>query len=87
MVRLAEHELETAQAEDEPSLMALHYAVKTLAGTIRRSTEEPFDTDEARRLVAEVREFLDGKGSDNDLKIRRTVSEIRGLLGSIQPAG
>jgi hypothetical protein len=87
MVRLAEQELEKAQSEDEPSLMALHYAVKTLAATMGRNAGEPFETDKARRLVTELQEFLDRAGRDNDPKIRRSLSEIRARLGSIQPTG
>jgi hypothetical protein len=63
MIRLTEHEMEKAQAEDEPSLMALYYAVKTLAGTIRRNSGERFDVHEAQQLVADLQTFLDAAGS------------------------
>jgi hypothetical protein len=85
MIRLTEHEMEKAQAEGEPSLMALYYAVKTLAGTIRRNSGERFDVHEARQLVADLQTFLDAAGSENDPRIRRNLADIRALLGSIQP--
>jgi hypothetical protein len=85
MIGLTEHEMEKAQAEDEPSLMALYYAVKTLAGTIRRNTGERFEVHEAQQLVADLQTFLDAAGSENDPRIRRNLADIRTLLGSIQP--
>lgn len=85
MMGLTEHEMEKAQAEDEPSLMALHYAVKTLAGTIRRNSGERFDVHEAQQLVADLQTFLDAAGSENDPRIRRNLADIRAFLGSIQP--
>ena len=77
--------MEKAQAEDEPSLMALYYAVKTLAGTIRHNSGERFDVHEAQQLVADLQTFLDAAGSENDPRIRRNLADIRAFLGSIQP--
>ena len=85
MMGLTEQELEKAQAEDEPSLMALYYAVKTLAGTIRRNSGERFDVHEAQQLVADVQTFLDAAGSKNDPRFQRNLADIRAFLGSIQP--
>ena len=82
MIRRTEQELEKTQAEDEPSLMALHYAVKALAGTIRRNTRERFDVHEAGQLVTDLQAFLDAKGCENNPRICRNVAEIRACLGS-----
>ena len=87
MIGLGEHELERVQAENEPSKMALHYSVKTLASTIWSGTREPFDRAEALRLVDDLQDFLDRSGADDDNpKIRRNLGEIRGILDSLRPA-
>jgi hypothetical protein len=80
MVRLAAQELEKAQAQDEPSLMALHYAVKTLLATMRSGADTAFDAREVEHLVAELQSFLDSAGVENNPKIRRNLTDIRALL-------
>ena len=80
MVRLAAQELEKAQAQEEPSLIALHYAVKTLLRTMSGGAGQAFDAHEVAHLVEELQSFLDRAGVENDPKIRRNVTDIRAFL-------
>jgi hypothetical protein len=79
MIELAAQELERARAEEGASKMALHYAVKTLASTIRRNTE-PFDRGDALRFVDDLERFLDASGSGEDSGLRLNAREIRETL-------
>jgi len=83
MIGCVGQELEKAQAEDEPSLMALHYAVKSLASTIGRATGEAYDRREAASLLDEIEEFLNAAGPNSHPKIRRNIADIRTMLTTI----
>jgi hypothetical protein len=77
MLALVGQELEKMQAEDEASKMALHYSIKTLVSTMRKSPNDTFDARDAARLVDDLQKFLDGSGPENnDPKIRRNVAEV-----------
>ena len=83
MIGCVAQELEKVQAEDEPSMMALHYAVKTLGSTIGRGTGEAYDRRETASLLDELEEFLNAAGPNEHPKIRRNIAEIRTLLAAI----
>jgi hypothetical protein len=89
LVGLVGHELERASAEPEGSRMALHYAVKTLTGTLRRAAPETFDRGEVARLVRDLQQFLAREAAaaakDDHQKIQNNVEEMRTILAS--PAG
>jgi hypothetical protein len=83
MLGLAGQELERVRADEDGSKMALHYAVKALASTIRRDTEA-FDRGETLRFVEDLEQFLNASGSRDDDPVKRNLAEIRKSLESRQ---